>query len=44
MKYEITLEHNDFVLLLDVLRKSQEQGIIAWSATDMICNNTKVVY
>lgn len=44
MKYNISLNHEDFILLLDVLRNAQEQGVIAWSATDMICENTKVKY
>lgn len=44
MKYVTTLEHYDFVLLLDALRKAQEQGVINWSATDLICENTKVEY
>ena len=44
MKYNISLEHDDFVLLLDILRKSKEQGVIAWSATDMVCAHTKIEY
>lgn len=42
MKYNITLEHEDFVLLLHALKQCQEQGVITWSATDMICGHTKV--
>lgn len=41
--YQVTLEHTDFVLLLDVLRKAMEHGIISWSATDLVCANTKVI-
>ena len=44
MKYNISLNHDDFILLLDTLRKAQEQGVIRWSATNMICENTKVQY
>lgn len=44
MKYNITLEHEDFILLLDTLKKAQESGVIAWSATNMVCQNTKVEY
>lgn len=44
MKYNISLEHDDFILMLDTLRKAQESGIINWSATDMICQNTQVTY
>ena len=44
MEYQVTLNHDDFILLLDTLRRAQEQGIINWSATDMICQNTKVNY
>lgn len=40
MKYMTTLEHDDFVLLLDALHKAQEQGVITWKATDMICEHT----
>lgn len=42
MKYVTTLEHDDFVLLIDALRKAQEQGVINWSATDMICEHTNI--
>jgi hypothetical protein len=41
--YQVTLEHTDFVLLLDVLRKARECELITWSATDLVCANTKVI-
>jgi len=44
MKYNIELKHEDFVLLLDVLKKAQDENIVCWSATDLICKNTKVSY
>lgn len=44
MKYNIKLEHEDFILLLDMLKKAQDGNIINWSATDLICENTKVSY
>ena len=44
MKYQIVLEHDDFVLLLDVLKKSRASEVINWSATDLVCRNTKVIY
>ena len=44
MNYNISLKHDDFILLLDSLKKAQEQGVIKWSATDMVCENTKVSY
>ena len=44
MKYQISLGHDDFVLLLDVLRRSRESGSINWSATDLVCKNTKVIF
>lgn len=44
MTYKTELSHDDFVLLLDTLRKAQEEGLISWRATDMVCENTKVVY
>lgn len=42
IKYKITLEHDDFVLLLDVLKKAQVEGITTWDAAGFICENTKV--
>lgn len=44
MKYITTLEHDDFVLLLDALSMAQAKGLINWSATDMICEHTNVKY
>ena len=44
MKYNIELEHDDFVLLLDTLKKAQDGNIINWSATDMVCEHTNVSY
>lgn len=43
IKYQITLNHDDFCLLLSVLRESKERGVFSWSATDMVCSNTKVI-
>lgn len=42
IKYNITLEHDDFVLLLNVLKKAQREGITNWDAAGFICENTKV--
>ena len=44
MTYNIKLEHNLFILLLDTLKKAQDGNIINWSATDMVCEHTKVSY
>lgn len=44
MTYNIELDHNLFILLLDVLKKTQDGNIINWSATDMVCEHTKVSY
>lgn len=44
MKYVTTLEHDDFVLLMNVLTKAREEGLIAWSATSMVCENTKIKF
>ena len=44
MKYNIELEHDDFILLLDTLKKAHDGNIINWSATDMVCEHTKVSY
>lgn len=42
IKFVIELEQVDFGLLLEVLKKAQEENLIAWSATDMVCEHTKV--
>lgn len=42
MKYLIELEHEDFVLLLDALKKAQNEGVITWSAANMVCDRTKI--
>jgi hypothetical protein len=44
MTYNIELDHNLFILLLDTLKKAQDGNIINWSATDMVCEHTKVIY
>lgn len=44
MIYTTSLSHEDFILILDILKKSEEQGVINWSATDLICENTKITY
>ena len=44
MRYVTDLSHFDFVLLLDVLRRAQEVGVVNWFPTDMVCRNTRVVY
>jgi hypothetical protein len=44
MKYHIELEHDDFVLILTVLKKAQEKEITAWDAASFICEKTKVEY
>ena len=44
MTYTVSLSHDDFVLVLDILRKCQESGIANWSVTDLICENTKISY
>lgn len=42
IKYKITLEHEDFVLLLDLLKRAQGEGLTTWNAAGFICENTKV--
>lgn len=42
IKYKISLKHDDFVLLLAVLKQAQEASIVTWDATDLICENTKI--
>lgn len=44
MIYKTTLSHEDFVLILDTLKKTEEQGLISWDATQVICENTTIVY
>jgi hypothetical protein len=34
MKYVIELEHDDFVLLTDVLKEAQKHGVITWARRD----------
>lgn len=42
MKYLVSLEHDDFVLVLDILKKAQESGLIAWDAASLICEHTNL--
>lgn len=42
INYKITLGHDDFVLLLHVLKRAQSEGITNWDAAGLICENTKV--
>ena len=42
MKYVTTMEHDDFILVLETLRKAKENGIVSWNAAGVLCNNTKV--
>lgn len=44
MKYNISLNHDDFVLLMNVLTKAREAEIITWSATALVCENTKIEF
>lgn len=44
MVYNVSLSHEDFVLVLDVLRKCEESQMVSWSITDLICENTKISY
>lgn len=44
MTYTTTLSHEDFVLILDVLKKAEESGLVNWEPTEMICENTKIQY
>lgn len=42
IKYTVNLEHDDFCLLLDVLRKAREKGLTAWDAAGFVCDKTTV--
>ena len=44
MKYVTTLGHKDFVLLMEVLKKAQNEGLINWSATALVCKNTEIEF
>ena len=44
MKYIISLEHPDFVLLMEVLKKAKDNELIAWNACRMVCEKTKVEF
>lgn len=42
MKYLVSLEHDDFVTIIDILKKAQEANVINWDAAGMICEHTKL--
>lgn len=42
IKYNISLKHDDFVMLLDILKRAEKEGITAWDAAGFICENTKI--
>lgn len=42
MKYLVSLEHDDFVLVIDILKKAQEANLINWDAAGFICEHTKL--
>lgn len=44
MKYVVSLEHADFVLLMEVLKKARQSGIVTWSPCNLVCRNTKVEF
>ena len=42
MTYVVTLNPDDFTLLLEVMKKAQKENIIAWDGQDFICERTTV--
>lgn len=44
MTYHTTLSHEDFILLLDTLKKAEESGIINWDGAQFVCENTQISY
>lgn len=42
MKYLVSLEHKEFVMLIDILRKAREADLIAWDAPGFVCERTKL--
>ena len=44
MIYKTTFSHEDFILILDVLKKAEEQGLVTWDACKMVCENTQIEY
>lgn len=42
IKYNISLDHDDYCLLLDVIRKAREANLIAWDGGSFICEKTTV--
>ena len=42
MKYLVSLEHDDFVLILDILKNAQLSNVINWDAAGMICEHTQL--
>lgn len=44
MKYNIELNHDDFILILSVLKKAQDGNLTAWNAANFLCEHTRVSY
>lgn len=44
MTYIISLDHSDFVLLMEVRKRAKESGFVTWSPCDMVCINSKVEF
>lgn len=42
IKYIITLEHDDFISLVDALRKCNVFKLINWDAARFICEHTTI--
>ena len=42
MKYLVSLEHDDFVLIINILKNAQLSNVINWDAAGMICEHTKL--
>ena len=43
MSYQVNLDFDDYVSILDVLTKAQKAGIINWSAAWMLCKHTRII-
>ena len=43
IRYNINLRHDEFVMLLEILKRAQNKGITSWDAAGSIIEKTKIV-
>ena len=42
IRYQISLRHDEFVMLLDILKRAENKGITSWDAAGSIIEKTKI--